>query len=115
MFPRVHRWQLALFALGLLLVVAGCMDSDERKPVPIVTVEVLREPEAYRYNGQRVSKKQLDEELRLLAEQHARERMGSARVIVRLRTEPGADYTRTTALQDQCIGLGLNKLETAGN
>jgi hypothetical protein len=105
-----------LFALAVALALLGSACQGERKPMPVVTVAVLADDDAYQLNGQRMTGKQLAEELRQIADHNRRERTDNSRAdnsraVVRLAARPGADYDRVRAVEELCVSLGLDKIE----
>ena len=101
-------WCAPLLAL-LLLVLPGCMD-DERKPIPVIQVDVLSDEGAYSINHQRVGWDGLKAELRRLADENRRAATGSSRAMVRLGVEPGASYGRRNEIVDYCLSVGLEQI-----
>jgi hypothetical protein len=97
-----------LIALALIAGFAGC---EDRKPIPVATVVVLPDEDAYQLNGQRMTLRQLAEELRAIADHNRRDKTPGARAIVRLSSRPGVDYDRVRAVEEFCNGIGLDKIE----
>ncbi|MBA3709634.1 MAG: hypothetical protein H0W83_12540 [Planctomycetes bacterium] len=95
--------------LAVVIVGGGCY--GERKPIPVVTVAVLPEDDAFLYNGERMTWKQVGEELRQVAEHNRREKTQNSRAVVRLASRPGADYSRVRAVEEYCNSIGLDKIE----
>ena len=95
--------------LAAVMIVGGC--ETNRKPMPVVTVTVLPEDDAFQLNGQRMTLKQLTEELRQVAEHNHREKTQNSRAMVRLGSRPGVDYDRVRAIEELCNSMGLDKIE----
>jgi hypothetical protein len=98
---------VALAACGLVL--AGC--PGERKPIPVVNVGVLPQDDTYLFNGQRMTFRQLADELSQLAEHNRRSKGVDARAIVRLSSRPGVDYGRVRDVEEFCNSVGLDQIE----
>jgi hypothetical protein len=108
MSVRRPSWSLALLA-GLLAALPGCMD-DERKPIPIIQIDVLSDEGAYTINHQRVGWDGLKAELRRIADENRRAATGSSRALVHLGIEPGASYGRRNEIVDYCMSVGLEQI-----
>ncbi len=106
-------WCLPLLAV-LLLVLPGCMDQ-ERKPIPVIQVDVLTDEGAYSINHQRVGWDGLKAELRRLADEYRRAATGSSRALVRLGVETGASYGRRNDIVDYCMSVGLEQILPASS
>jgi biopolymer transport protein ExbD len=98
----------ALIACGLLL--GGCI-GDARKPIPVVTVVVLPADDAYQFNGQQMTFRQVADELTQLADHNRREKGKDVRAIVRLASRPGVDYGRVRDVEEFCNSIGLDQIE----
>lgn len=98
----------ALLLAAALLLLVGCPGSS--RPIPVVNVVVMAVEDAYRFDGQQVSARQLSEELRRLAD-HNRRKEGNVRAIVRLSSEPGADYARVRDVEEFCVQVGIVQIE----
>jgi hypothetical protein len=110
----LRRVQLVLVAVMLLSSV-GCMD-EERKPIPIVSIEILAESGAFMLNQQRVDEAALRVELRRIADENRRPLTNTSRAYVRIATQVGADEARKATIVDYCISIGLDKIEqSSGN
>ena len=96
---------LALLACAL----GGCY--GERKPIPVVTVVVAPQEDAYVFNGQQMTFKQLADELTQLADHSRREKGQDARAIVRLSARPGVEYGRVRDIEEFCNSIGLDQIE----
>jgi hypothetical protein len=98
---------VALLACGFAL--AGC--AGDRKPIPVVNVVVLPQDDAYLFNSQQMTFKQLADELSQLADHNHRDKGRDARAIVRLSSRPGTDYGRVRDVEEFCNSVGLDQIE----
>ena len=109
------RWALFVLVAGLLTFTAGCMD-EERKPIPIITIEILAESGAFMLNQQRMDEAALHVELRRIADENRRPLTNTSRAYVRIVTQVGADEARKATVVDFCVSVGLDKIEqSSGN
>ncbi len=100
---------LVLICALSLVVLAGC--PGDRKPIPVVAVVVLPDDDTYSVNGQRMSYRQMCDELRTIAENNQREKRVDARAIVRLSSQEGANYDRVRRVEDYCNSVGLDNIQ----
>ncbi|MBA2479925.1 MAG: hypothetical protein H0V44_04620 [Planctomycetes bacterium] len=103
------RTLLIVLVLACSLASTACYGN--RKPIPVVTVAVLAEDDAFQLNGQQMNGKQLAEELRQIAQHNRREKTDNSRAVVRIASRPGANYDRLRAVEELCHSLGLDKIE----
>jgi hypothetical protein len=103
--------RVLFFALALLscLSLAGC--PGDRKPIPLVNVVVLPQDDAYLFNGQQMTFKQVADELTQLADHNRRDKGRDVRAIVRLSSRPGVDYGRVRDVEEFCNSIGLDQIE----
>lgn len=101
------RWVLLVFCASLMM---GCMD-EERKPIPIVNIEILTESGVFMVNQQRVDEAAMRIELRRIADENRRPLTNTSRAYVRISTQVGADEARKATVVDFCVSIGLDKIE----
>lgn len=95
---------LAVFA-AISLTAPGC-----RSPEPFPRHALIVGPYGYVLDGTPMAQDQAMSELGRLAEA-SRRATGGVRFILEVRSEAGVPYNRVTELLDQCVGLGITKIE----
>jgi biopolymer transport protein ExbD len=100
--------KLLLLMLAALLPLTGCLGS--RDPVPSHAVVITADVATYRFDGQPMAIDQLQRELAAVAKS-TRRSDGTVRLLLRIASDPGADYQRTIDLVDWCAGQGLTNIE----
>jgi biopolymer transport protein ExbD len=100
-----------LLALALaVLLPTGC---DDRKPMPVITIVVLKVPGQYLVNQQSMDDAALDAELRKVANENRREITGQVRAYINITSDRGVDYYRTDDVVDRCTRLGFMNITRA--
>ena len=82
-----------------------------RKPIPVLEIEILPEPDAYLLDNQRMDYEHLKAELRRVADETRRDITNSCRAYVRLNLRRGASNERADDLVTYCSRIGLNQIE----
>jgi hypothetical protein len=120
--PIAKRWgpipeqSVRFFLLAALIVTAllagGC--GDEREPIPVYNVEVLDETGAYTIDGQRMDERQLEAELRRLAEASRRNVTHTCRAQVYITSRLGGDQVRVEQVRSLCLSIGFVQISVGG-
>ncbi len=94
-----------------LLALAGCPDPLDRDPMPVVTVTATADPSFYQVGARLMGPAEARAELARIADAGRRQVTGSARMMVRIRTTPGADYGQVGQVVQWCQELGIQQVE----
>jgi hypothetical protein len=97
---------LAVAAAGL----AGCMNLDDRDPVPVEALAVLADG-GYRLNGVGMDEHEVRLQLKRIAERYHDSELNQARVVVRMTVDSQVDYDAVRTLEDYLVSLGITRIE----
>jgi biopolymer transport protein ExbD len=103
------RW---LIAAAILVSLGGC-GPTERKPIPVISIEVLDKQGEYLLNGKPVFESELKSGLQELADDNRRNITGNSRAYVRITSHPNVPYARVQDVAGLCASVGLDKITTA--
>jgi hypothetical protein len=100
-----------LLGVMLCMVWCSCVSSQDRKPIPVIEIEVMAGEDSYRLDNQRMNLEHLKSELLRIADETRRPVTHSCRAYVRLNVRSGAAFERGDDIVTYCNGIGLDQIE----
>lgn len=106
--PGFSRAALLVAALAL----AACDAMPRLDPPPVAEITIAADG-GFLLDGRPADSERLDRELTRRAAEARSEKLGRTRLQVRIVTAPRTDFGQVLALQERCLGLGINQIEMA--
>ncbi|MFM2092195.1 MAG: hypothetical protein RLZZ127_2684, partial [Planctomycetota bacterium] len=96
-----------VLVFAAMLALAGCPDPLDRDPMPVVTVTATADPSFFQVGARLMGPAEARAELARIADGSRRQVTGTARMVVRIKTAPGADYGQVDQVVQWCKELGI--------